>query len=461
MLTDSDTPSASHLSDATKRFLLAAKHAEIHVLEQLSRNCRIVIAVKQVVHALQRERGASNIYIASKGTRFAAQRHTHIQSAISAEENLRSQLKSLFLNNKTIDANPRLLSSVTLALQGIDYLPVLRDKVSSLSLSALESTRAYCRLVAGLLTVIFEAADIASDPTITRMLVALFNLMQGKEYAGQERAWGAIGFAETHFDKRLCDKLCALQQAQQHHFSVFSEFSSSPQRQLLEQLECSATSDDVNQLRKMIAQLADGSPIAPEISEVWFDVATRRIDAMQDIEDKVTECLVKAAKGKVRNAQDEMKNHQQLIESFSDEQVPEGSPLTMLFDPNMPGLVEDSLIDDNLVENSLVETNADHTNNYQINSQTEALSAHRSFYDLLQGQAQYIKDMSKELEEAKRAITEHKLTDRAKLILMQQFHLSEHDAYRRLQKQAMNENTSLASIAQKVVDIAQRPHQKT
>ena len=79
--------------------------------------------------------------------------------------------------------------------------------------------------MAGLLTVIFEAADIASDPTITRTLVALFNFMQGKEYAGQERAWGAIGFAETHFDKRLCEKLCTLQQAQLHHFSVFQEFA--------------------------------------------------------------------------------------------------------------------------------------------------------------------------------------------------------------------------------------------
>lgn len=446
MLTDSDTSPASHLSDVTKRFLLAAKHAEIHVLEQLSSNCRIVIAVKHVVHALQRERGASNIYIASKGTRFAAQRNTHIQSAIAAEDNLRSQLKSLFLTNKTVDGNPRLLSSVTLALQGIDYLPVLRDKISSLSLSALESTRAYCRLVAGLLTVIFEAADIASDPTITRMLVALFNLMQGKEYAGQERAWGAIGFAETHFDTRLCDKLSTLQQAQQHHFSVFNEFSTKPQRQLLAQLDSSPASHDVMQLRNMIAQLADGSPIAPEISEVWFDVATRRIDAMEDIEDTLTEGLVKAAKRKVTNAQEEMTNHQRLIESFSDEHVPEGSPLTLLFDPSMPGLVDD---------------HSPHINGHELDTQAEALSAHRSFYDLLQGQAQYIKDMTKELEDAKRAITEHKLTDRAKLILMQQFQLSEHDAYRRLQKQAMNENASLASIAQKVVDIAQQSRPKS
>ena len=440
MPTDTQTAHADNLSDATKRFLLAAKHAEINVLEQLSSNCRIVIAVKNVVHALQKERGASNIYLASKGTRFVEQRDTHIAHAKDAESILRSQLKSLFLTQDRVNANPRLLSSITLALQGIDYLPVLREKVSGLSLSALESTRAYCRLVAGLLTVIFEAADIASDPTITRTLVALFNFMQGKEYAGQERAWGAIGFAETHFDKRLCEKLCTLQQAQLHHFSVFQEFAAAKQTALLDKLNDSPAAHDINQLRKMIAQLADGSPIAPEISEVWFDVATRRIDAMQEIENTLTEGLINEARHKVTNAQNEMKNHQRLISSFSDEYVPEGSPLTLLFDPSMPGLAEDH----------------DAHPHPTLDGQTETLSAHRSFYDLLRGQAQYIEDMTRELEEAKRAITEHKLIDRAKLILMQQFKISEHEAYRRLQKQAMNENTTLPSIANKVVEIAQK-----
>lgn len=35
-----------------------------------------------------------------------------------------------------------------------------------------------------------EAADVAADPAVSRLLVALFNLMQGKEFAGQERADG-------------------------------------------------------------------------------------------------------------------------------------------------------------------------------------------------------------------------------------------------------------------------------
>jgi len=453
MQTDQEVSAAKHYSDATKRFLLAAKRAEITVLEQLSSNCRIVIAVRNMVHALQRERGATNIYLASKGERFGHQRAIHIDASCQAESMLRSQLKSLYLTDSHDAANPRLLSSITLALQGIDYLPVLREQAEKLTLSALDSTRAYCRLVAGLLTVVFEAADVASDPTITRILVALFNFMQGKEYAGQERAWGAIGFAETHFDKRLCDRLSALQHAQQHHFAIFNEFARSCHKHAYEQLDCSPASHDISQLRKMIAQLADGSPIAAEISEVWFDVATRRIDAMQEIENKLTDSLTSEAQNKVSNAQHEMKNHQRLIESFTDDHAQDGSPLTMLFDPAMPGLVEDN-------DAATLQHGTANDGIADISEQTQTLSAHRSFYDLLRGQAQYIEDMSRELEEAKRAITEHKLVDRAKLILMQQFQLNESDAYRKLQKQAMNEHKKLTDIAATVVEISTRASQR-
>ena len=64
-----------------------------------------------------------------------------------------------------------------------------------------------------------------------------------------------------------------------------------------------------------------------------------------------------------------------------------------------------------------------------------------------------LEEESRELEEAKRAIQEQKLIGRAKLVVMEQFGLSENNAYRRLQKQAMSENTTIAAIAAKIVNI--------
>jgi two-component system, response regulator / RNA-binding antiterminator len=59
-----------------------------------------------------------------------------------------------------------------------------------------------------------------------------------------------------------------------------------------------------------------------------------------------------------------------------------------------------------------------------------------------------------ELEEAKTALEERKLVDRAKAILMKQRSLSEEDAYALLRKTAMNQNRRIADIAQSLITAA-------
>lgn len=51
-------------------YLLASKRCDIRGLEELLRAGRLVVTVSHLVHALQRERGASKVYLAS-GPRFA------------------------------------------------------------------------------------------------------------------------------------------------------------------------------------------------------------------------------------------------------------------------------------------------------------------------------------------------------------------------------------------------------
>ncbi|QJR80349.1 ANTAR domain-containing protein [Alteromonas pelagimontana] len=419
-------------SDATKRFLLAAKNAEIQALKQLSANCQLVTAVKDVIHQMQRERGISNIFLGSKGQRFATQRHDQIKISIDHEQSLRRRLKSLYLNGEASIGHMRLLSNITLALQGMDNLSLLRHKVEELRITPLQATQAYCRLIAGLLCVVFEAADVASDPAITRLLVALFNFMQGKEYAGQERAWGAIGFAETHFDSTLCDKLEQLQIAQKHSFSIFAEFANKEELDTWQAMEEGELLADLERFRGMIRQLADGSSIACEISEVWYDIATKRVDEMQRIEEHLTTRLLSAATQSVIDANANLENHKKQLHQLQTAPLVQ-SPLTMLFDPQMPGL-----------------KGSEDSEQTEINS-AEPLSTHRSFYDLLRGQAAHIKRMATELDEAKRAITEQKVIDRAKLLIMQQWQISEDQAYRRLQKSAMEQNMKIADIANIVV----------
>lgn len=185
----------------------------------------------------------------------------------------------------------------------------------------------------------------------------------------------------------------------------------------------------------MIKQLADGTEIDDQLSEIWYDVATARIDAMLRVEEALTSRLLSLAGKQVANAQADLTNHERLLNSLDKHPPATDSPFSILFDPRVPGLRgSDSPLDD------------------QSFNPAEAITAHRSFYDLLCDQSDRINKITEELEQARQAITEHKTIDRAKLLLMQQWGLSETQAYRRLQQSAMESNTRIANIARKVVD---------
>ena len=53
-------------------FMLAARRSEMHALHTLELTCELVSAASRLVHALQRERGFSNIYLGSLDQLFLA-----------------------------------------------------------------------------------------------------------------------------------------------------------------------------------------------------------------------------------------------------------------------------------------------------------------------------------------------------------------------------------------------------
>jgi response regulator NasT len=61
------------------------------------------------------------------------------------------------------------------------------------------------------------------------------------------------------------------------------------------------------------------------------------------------------------------------------------------------------------------------------------------------------KKLRDQLDDARQALEDRKLVDKAKGLLMNQRHLSEADAYEWLRRTAMNENRRLAEIAERVI----------
>ncbi len=416
--------------DRVEEFFLASKRSEIASLKQLMASCTQVTQVSNLIHELQRERGLSNVYLSSGGTRLCDQRLAQIDISREAEKRFHAGLEQLDLEAGPLAGRARLFNNLAHVLHGLDALPGLRDAVDERTLSAQESTQAYSRLMESLLGVIFEAADISDDPEITQQLVAMFNLMQGKEYAGQERAWAVSGIATGEFTAELLERIANLIEAQKHCFATFQEFALEPQlagwSNLLERPETA----EFMRLRQVIARLEPGAGVPPDFSEVWYDLATRRIDGMQTLEREMADLLLSLSDERVHQADEELKTQQATLASLETSlEQPTASPLTMLLGD---------------------------TSELSLGGASAGADWVRSLYGLVQQQAESLKQMSTELGAARQALEERKLLERAKGLLMQYQGLDEEQAFRTLQQSAMAQNKRLIEVAEKVIADVER-----
>ena len=104
--------------------VLRSKQQEIDALRHLAHKAEWVDAIGQLVQRLQRERGASCIYLASQTQRFAEVRHQAVNEALLHEEKLRQVFSEQM--DPAQDTSAQTLSLMAWALLGLESLPALR-----------------------------------------------------------------------------------------------------------------------------------------------------------------------------------------------------------------------------------------------------------------------------------------------------------------------------------------------
>lgn len=390
-------------------FLLAARQCEIAELEQLGRTGELVGAIGRFIHALQRERGISNIYLVSQGRRFATQRVKQVVECASVEQEARGRFDELDTEATRVRNGSRLFSRIAFVLHGLDGLPALRERVAARDLSPADASADYTRLVNGLLAVVFEAADAATDPEISRALVALFNFMQGKEFAGQERAFGARAFAGGGIDAAGQQQWQHLIESQQACLQVFAAFS---EPAVLRAEQAGRDVLALAEVERMRRVGCTGHILDPELSHAWYEWATRRIDAMRAMEDVLAGNLQRLCASRIERARDELRDQRALLAELSQQAASAAAPA--LYGPHLE----------------------------------------RSILELVQEQSQRLQAMGDELDAVRATLNERKAVERAKGLLMAHRAMSEDEAYKTLRQMAMNQNRRLVDVAQAVLSLA-------
>ncbi|SSW62669.1 nitrate- and nitrite sensing domain-containing protein [Achromobacter agilis] len=405
------------------RFLLAARRSELHGLEALARGCDLVVRIGALAHALQKERGYSNLYLCSGDARLLPALADLSRQSEAVETDVRHRLDGLAADPAPGNVRARLLNAIAYSLFRLEELAGLRRQVRDRRVPAEDADARFTRAVGSLLAIVFEAADTATDPGVTRNLVALLNFMQGKELSGQERACGVMGFTAGCFTDAQKARMLGLAASQDRSFGIFAQYAEAGAQQRWEQIQ--QQGQPVRRLRGMAQRTSDGQRVDASLAELWFELYTARIDAMRGLESLLADALAQRCAQRIADTRQELDDRRLLLSRYADHAS--GRTPSMVY--SVQGRVMDEPPPDGVGE-----------------------ELERSILDMMREQALRMQHADDALAAARGALDETKRIDRAKLLLIGRYGLTEQAAHERLQRAAMDGGLSLADVARLIVE---------
>ena len=434
--TTTDSPLAARHAEtndlSSARFLRSAQLCRIRDLTQLLAFSDLISEISELIHALQKERGASSIYLGSNGAKPRDNLINRVTESLRLETAVRNRLIKLEEDLDRMSCGARYYSAVAVTLRELDALPALRDQVAATQLAPLDAVKLFTGTVGSLLSVICEVAGIAADPRISRAMLALVNLSQAKEFAGQERATAAAGFARGRFETLEIRRLYYLTGAQDQGFQLFREFADPAHVESLSEIETGSIAQTIESMRKVAFAGGQFGDLNGITAEAWFEAATTRIDAMRTIE-----CALSA-------------NLRELCRSRLAEVSTEGDSAASSF-PSKGTASNAVMVSDPDPEQAKIGLDSG-LGLFSANGAQPGLM--RSIMDVVRDQSRRIHDVTNELESARGELNDRKAIDRAKALLMSSRNLSEQEAYTLLRKTAMNQHKRMADVAQAILGMA-------
>ncbi len=402
-----------------RTFLLAARQQEIAELQTLNGTCELVRRTGELIHALQAERGSANACLTGPEPSF----HERWQDKCMMTNTAISDLDSLLTDNLSIAGTSRLYARIALAVNTLTGLSTHRVQVADLEASAIESTSQYSKIINALIALIFEAIDATAEPEVSRLLLALFNLIEAKAYAGLERANGVRLLGGVHSHKVDQQLLADLISFQEQSLARFESFCGEGIRAQWSALQSTLPLHELERLRRQL--LSPNLTLSKDLINAWFDTCSARIDGLHLVEQHMADLIQKTC-------------HNRIAETNA------------LLDKERESLKSNCVLSDDWIAKATTASPSeamDHEHRL-------ASRLNRTLMDLLQKQSADLQTMSTELSSVRTVLEDRKLIERAKGLLMVQQGISEEAAYGLLRQKAMSQNLKITEVANSLLAMA-------
>ena len=247
----------------------------------------LVVAVGEVTHELQTERGFSAGFINSKGAKFSRELSTQHQRS---DEKVR-QVREILARVDLASMDERFVALVTRTGDQIDEIKKKREQILRLELVPFDSFRFYTGMISALLEITLRTANQMPSPSLALLSHAKQSLLYLKENSGQERAILTGIFSVEEMTTAQYKNLIGLHNEQGTYERVALVYASVNQEKLLrEKLEDPAMKQ-MAVIGRLVREIGPGAHMSYPSEKVFAEVSAK-IDLLRSVEESYTEDIL-------------------------------------------------------------------------------------------------------------------------------------------------------------------------
>ena len=244
----------------------------------------LAIVSNALIHELQKERGATAVYLGSEGSLFSSELKEQRKLTNKAHTDFNVILATFFSKS---DAVNNIISTIK---NGLIKLDGIRAKADSFSIPMDEQIDYYTTQNHNMLSLTSFFSAISPTETVNDA-IAYYNFLEAKERAGIERAIVSASFVQNTFKPKNFQKFISLVALQ----SIYLEqFNTKASMNVLKAYKKTLTNDavvEVSRMREVVLSAGEQGPFNIDAS-VWFENATIRINLLRDIESLIADKLI-------------------------------------------------------------------------------------------------------------------------------------------------------------------------
>ena len=253
---------------------------------ELGGRANSIADVSRLIHEMQRERGASAVFIGSKG----GQLRSELVSQRKRTDHER-QVAQAALEQLGVAAGGSFRAAIGDAAAAIGTLDARRQEIDALSIPASASSGYFTATIAKILLVTSETAKLSGNGETAAAIAGYVSFVEGKERAGQERAVGAGSIAAGKLDVATFVRVQNLAATQELYFKIFEMNATPAQRDYFTRMHSGPVVDTVMKYREIISAGGLTGELKGLDGKSWYEATTARIDMLKTVEDRLSQDL--------------------------------------------------------------------------------------------------------------------------------------------------------------------------